>query len=96
MKITITLCTLLLCSGLVLKAADEPKKGEAKAKASPEEMFKKLDKNGDGKLSKEEFIGKKEGEAKEKAEKAFAAKDKDKDGFLTLEEFKAGGKKKDK
>ena len=89
MKIAITLYALLLAGGITLQAADKADK----PKATPEEAFKKMDKNGDGKVSKEEFIGKKDGEAKTKAEAAFTAKDKDKDGSLTLEEFKAGGKK---
>ena len=59
-------------------------------------MVQGLDKNGDGKISKDEFIGKKTGEAKEEAEKAFAAKDKDKDGSLSKDEFTAAPKKKDK
>lgn len=70
-------------------AADE------KPKATPEEAFKKADKDGDGKVSLAEFKGKKEGDKATKAETAFKAKDKDSDGFLSLEEFK-GGKKKDK
>lgn len=50
------------------------------------------DANGDGKLSKEEFLAKQKD--KEKAEASF--KDKDGDGCLTLDEPKAGGKKKNK
>lgn len=91
MKITFALCALLLAGGLTLMAADKADK--PKAKADPEAMFKRLDKNSDSKLSKEEFLGKREGEAKTKGETQFTAKDKDKDGSLTLEEFKAGGKK---
>jgi Ca2+-binding EF-hand superfamily protein len=61
-------------------AADKPKK-------DPEAAFKKLDKNSDGKVSKEEFTAGAKDAAK--AEKAFAKLDKDNDGSLTLEEFKA-------
>ena len=56
--------------------------------------FSKADKNGDGKISKEEFTS----AAKDasKAEKAFARRDKDHDGFLSKEEFGAAtGDKKD-
>ena len=63
-------------------------------KPDPEEVFKKRDKDGDGKLSLEEFLGKRKDEDKVKAEKVFKRKDKDSDGFLTLEEFKAKPKKK--
>ena len=88
MKLTLILSALLMSAALSYSA------DEKKPKPNPEEMFKKLDKNSDGKLTKEEFVGKKEGEAKTKAEAAFDAKDKDKKGFLTLEEFKAKGEKK--
>jgi Ca2+-binding EF-hand superfamily protein len=68
------------------QAADAPKK-------DPEEVFKKLDKDGDGKLTLAEFVGKKEGDKLTAAEAQFKAKDKDSDGFLTLDEFKAKVKK---
>lgn len=63
-------------------------------KKDPEAKFKKLDKNSDGKLSLEEFVGKRTGKKKEKAEKIFKKKDKNADSFLTLEEFKRKKKKK--
>jgi Ca2+-binding EF-hand superfamily protein len=62
-------------------AADE------KPKLSPEEQFKKMDKDGDGKLTLEEFVGKRTGEKADKAKETFTKKDKDADGKLTLEEF---------
>jgi hypothetical protein len=69
----------------------------AKPKRDPAEVFKKLDTNGDGKISLEEFLagpaGKKD---PEKAKEIFKKKDKDGDGFLTLEEFSAAGGKKNK
>ena len=72
--------------------------------ADAEKAFAKADANGDGKVSKEEFVamGKaKNDEAKAKAEKSFDRKDKNHDGFLSKEEFTAtsggkGGKKKNK
>ncbi len=67
-----------------VKAADKP---------TAEERFKKLDKDGDGKLTMEEYKGKKTGEKAEAAEKDFKARDKDNDGFLTLDEFSAKIKK---
>jgi hypothetical protein len=77
-------------------AADEKKPAAAgdKPKPDPTAIFGKKDANADGKLSKEEFVGKKPKDAA-KAEAAFAAKDKDKDGFVSKEEFMApGGRKK--
>jgi len=50
--------------------------------------FKTADKDGDGKVSKEEFTG-----GKEKLEKKFKKLDKDGDDALSEEEFKAGEKK---
>jgi hypothetical protein len=82
----------------VAPAAATPTPG-AKPKMDPEAAFKKLDKDGDGSVSLEEFKG--SARAKKdpaKAEEFFKKKDKDSDGKLTLEEFKAqgGGKKKAK
>jgi hypothetical protein len=65
-----------------------------KPKPTPEERFKRLDKNSDMKLSFDEFKGKQTDEEKLKTAKAnFERKDADKDGSLTLEEYKAGAKK---
>ena len=58
-----------------------------------EKVFKRLDKDSDGKLTFEEFKGKRD---EEKAKKAFARLDKNKDESLSLEEFKTRGKKKKK
>jgi len=67
-----------------------------KKKRDPEKIFKRLDKNKDGKLSFDEFKGKREGKRLDRAKKQFKKRDKDKDGFLTLKEFKARRKKKKK
>lgn len=75
------------CAPLVLSAQD-------KKNQDPEAVFKRLDKNSDNKLTKEEYIGNTEGEKKTKKEDRFKNLDKDKDNFLSLEEFKAGIKKK--
>jgi len=53
----------------------------AQPKKDPDEKFKELDANSDGKLSLAEFVGKKKGDNLTKAEEQFKAKDKDSDGF---------------
>jgi hypothetical protein len=77
-------------------AADD---AAGKKKADPEAFFKKLDTDGDGKISKAEFsafvdkLKAKLGDKGDKAAKAldglFEKLDKNKDGFLSLDEFKA-------
>jgi len=62
----------------------------AKPKLTPEERFKKMDANGDGALSLEEFLGKAKPEAKAAREEEFKKLDKDGNGSLSLEEFVAG------
>ena len=85
----------LIASPALALEKEKPQKPDKKP--TPEQRFERLDKNGDKKLSVEEFVGKRKDEAKEKAEKAFARKDKNKDKSLTLEEFKAkAGKPKPK
>jgi Ca2+-binding EF-hand superfamily protein len=73
-----------------------PAQGADEKKPDAAAQFKKLDANSDGKLSKEEFVGKRKADKADKAGKTFAKKDKNKDGSLSLEEFSAGMKKKDK
>jgi hypothetical protein len=67
---------------------------EGKPKKPPEERFAKIDKDGDKKISLDEFVGKKTDEKKEKATKRFSRLDKDANESLSLEEFVAGQKKK--
>jgi Ca2+-binding EF-hand superfamily protein len=67
---------------------------EGKKAATPEEKFKKLDTNGDGKLSLDEFKAGAKDPAK--AEAQFKKLDKNGDGFVDLEEYKAGTAKKEK
>jgi len=89
MKFTLIL-TALLAFAAISYGADEPKK---KGGGDPEAAFKKLDKDGDGSLSLEEFKAGAKDPAK--AEEQFKKLDKDGNGKLSLEEFKArGGKKK--
>ena len=95
MKIILTLSALVISASLALAAeGDKPKKpgeggkpGEGQ-RPNPEEMFKKLDTNADGSISKDEFkaapFAQKE---PDKADKMFGFKDTDKDGKLSKEEF---------
>ena len=75
-------------------SAKKPEAG--KKKANPEEMFKKLDKDSNGSISKDEFMA---GPGKKDAAKGaeiFGKKDKNSDGSLSKEEFIAAPKKKKK
>ena len=98
MKAIASILAVLALSALTSIAADAPKgdapKGGDKPKMSVEERFKKLDANGDGKLSKEEFT--KGAKDAARSEKFFASLDTDKDGSVSLEEYKAGAAKKGK
>lgn len=102
MKTILTLCALAICGAFTLQAADggKPKKprdgkpGEGKpgkGKHNPEEIFKKMDANNDGFVSKDEFMA--SPRAKENPEKGaekFNKLDAKGAGKITLEEFKAG------
>jgi Ca2+-binding EF-hand superfamily protein len=90
------ICTFLAAAflmGVTLAPVALADKGDKKKPKDAAEVFKKLDKDGNGSLSLEEFTGKRDAE---KAKAIFAKKDKDGDGALSLEEFSAGGKKKKK
>jgi Ca2+-binding EF-hand superfamily protein len=93
MKLITTILTTLAFATVISYGADEAKKTD-KPKQDPEKVFAKKDANGDGKLSKEEFL--KDAKDAAKSEKGFAAKDKDGDGSLSKEEFTAAPKKKKK
>ncbi len=66
------------------------KAGSGKKLQNVEQVFKARDKDHDGKLSKEEFLGKvKDPERVKLLEGRFKAMDTDGDGYVTLDEFKA-------
>ena len=78
------------------KKKEGAKKGEAK-KISLEDRFAKMDKDGDKKLSFDEFKGRATSEESLKErEKQFAQMDKDKDKAVTIEEMKEFYKSKAK
>lgn len=86
------LTALALCAGTTWVAAED--KREPANDSRIEAAFKKLDVNGDGKLTLVEYKAEKVGEEATKAEAEFKAMDKDVNGSLTLEEYKAGQPKK--
>lgn len=91
---------IALCLSLALPAFAEETQKEGDAANQPKkpdmkQIFKKKDKDGDGFLSKDEFVNKKAKDPS-KAETAFTKKDKDNDGKLSEAEFTAHGKKKEK
>ena len=92
MKFILTLTALILATSVGFAA--EGDKGKGKGKRDPEAMFKSLDKDSDGSISKDEWsaapFAKKDAD---RAAKGFAAKDKDSDGKLSKEEFMAPGRR---
>ncbi len=86
---------LAIMLGVTLAFGGSAAYAAKKAKpTSPEDAFKKLDSNGDGKLSLSEFSASVKDATK--AGDAFKKLDKNNDGFLDLEEFKAGMEMKKK
>jgi Ca2+-binding EF-hand superfamily protein len=78
------------------KKKEGEKKPEAK-KVSLEDRFKKMDKDGDGKLNFDEFKGRATSpETIKEREEEFAKMDGDKDKAVTLDEMKAYWKEKAK
>ena len=103
---SITSILAVLALGTTLALADDAKTepatttttpsttAPAKPKADPAEMFKKLDTNGDGKVTLEEWMATKRAQKDpDKAKEQFQKKDKGNKGYLTLEDFVGHGKK---
>lgn len=92
----ITSILAILALAATVNAAEPGKKGEGKKKGppSPEQRLKMLDKDGNGSVSKEEFMA--SPQAKKDAAKAgeqFGKMDKNSDGSLSLEELTPKKKK---
>jgi hypothetical protein len=74
--------------------AKPAKPADGKPQVTPEEAFKKMDKDADNALSLDEFKASPRGKKDPaKAEEAFKKMDKDSNGKLSLDEFKAHGPK---
>jgi hypothetical protein len=90
---TLAVLVLALSFGVGMTFAQDgqsKKAGTGKKQQNAESVFKAKDKDHDGKLSKEEFIGKvKDPEHVKLLEARFKAMDADGDGHVTFEEFKA-------
>ena len=99
MKKIATILAVLALGGLTLNAADGAGKGKGGkggqgAKMNPEEAFKMLDKNSDGKVSKEEYMASPQAKKDSaKAEESFKKRDKNSDGSLDMAEFAPAKKK---
>jgi Ca2+-binding EF-hand superfamily protein len=60
----------------------------AAPKSQYDEEFSKMDRNGDKRLSEQEFMGKTTGEAREKAKRKFKTLDRDDNKSLSVKEYR--------
>jgi len=86
------LITLTVCSGLLAGLATASPLLDEKER-TPQRTIAKLDKNGDGKLSFEEYLGKND-QRKESRTRHFRKLDRDGDGFVTPDEYQGKTEKK--
>jgi Ca2+-binding EF-hand superfamily protein len=87
-----SLVNLAVFSGLLLGLATaSPLRGEKER--TPQRTIAKLDKNGDGKLSLEEYSGRND-KRKESRTRHFRKLDRDGDGFVTPDEYRGKTEKK--
>ena len=85
-----------LCAGAAARTCAQEAPKEEPKRPSPEEAFKKMDTNGDGQISLDEFKASMAERAKSRGrempadmvEKRFKAMDTDANGTVSLEEFK--------
>ena len=92
---TITILAALLVSASPAFAGNKSKKADRKH--DPEAIFKKLDSNSDGNVTKEEFLASKRGKKDPaKATKRFEKVDANKDGKISKEESVAMARHKKK
>jgi Ca2+-binding EF-hand superfamily protein len=88
MKLVITLLALLISTSLACAADKEKPKRPGDSKRAPDAFFKSVDKNGDGFVSRDEYMADPRAKQSPKtAETNFPRLDKDKDGKLSKDEF---------
>ena len=97
MRALLSIFAVTVALGLLAVDTSAADKGDKKKKErDPAALIKRKDKDGDGKLTLEEFTAGMEGERLTRAQGFFKRLDKDSDGKLTLEELKTARKGKKK
>jgi Ca2+-binding EF-hand superfamily protein len=97
MKLSKIVFCAAIAAAFTLPFTAEAAKGDRKNKKNAAPAFSTLDKNGDGSISKEEYIAAmKDSLGEETAKTQFASLDKNKDDKLSAEEYSAGNGKKER